>query len=594
MISFKLLFKPNLSILPFRIINYLNNKRKKQLFFLLIIMLVSSLSELISLYSIFPILVFVSNSKSFENEGFLAGNQVIFSNILENIGLGYSSLIFIFIVIFTTFIRLFNTYLNYRIASRISVDISNLAFKKILHQEYLFFVNNNSAEIISTLVIKANMAVYSISLFFQMITGIFVSFAIITALLTINFKISVLTGFLFVFFYLIISLFTFKTLRKNGQIIAKRSDEKIKILQESLGGIRDLILDSNQAVFQTLFKKVDFDIRRREANNQFLAFFPRYSLEGIAIIILISVLVISTNYNPQNFGSIIALAGTLALGTQRLLPSMQLIYGSWASIQSQKRGVIEILKILDMKENNKNKIKSVKSLFLGKSIKLQNINYAFKKDQPILKGINLEIKKGDCIGIIGKTGSGKSTFLDILMGLIFPREGNIYVDNKEISKSFNSISWRKSISHVPQNIFLSDASIGENIAFGVEPYLIDKDKLIKAAEAANLLSFINSKPEKFRTIIGERGIQLSGGQRQRIGIARALYKGGEILILDEATSSLDTQTENSIMESIFSLASKKTIIIVAHRLSTLRKCDKIYKLDNGYLEQIDKKEIFKI
>ena len=303
----------------------------------------------------------------------------------------------------------------------------------------------------------------------------------------------------------------------------------------------------------------------------------------------------STNFNPNSFGSVIALAGTLALGTQRLLPAMQLIYGSWASIQSQKRGVIEILKILDMKESNKiNKKILIKPLNFKNSIKLKNIEYSYKQNQPILKGINLEINRGECIGIIGKTGSGKSTFLDILMGLIFIKEGSFLVDDKQINTSSKRVAWRKSISHVPQNIFLSDASIAENIAFGLEPSLIDYEKVIKSAKAANLSTFINSRPDKFQTIIGERGIQLSGGQRQRIGIARALYKGGDILILDEATSSLDTKTEISIMNCISSLASKKTIIIVAHRLSTLRKCDKIYELDNGYLEQIDKKEIFKI
>lgn len=583
------------SILPFRIINYLNIRRKKQLILLFIVMLISSLSELVSLYSIFPILVFISNSKSFQNEGFLSKNQVLFSDSIEKIGLTNAALIFIFVVLFTTAIRLLNTYLNFRIASRISIDICNLALKRILNQEYLFFVNNNSSEIISTLIIKSNMAVYSISLFFQMITGIFISFAIVSALLTINFKISILTGFLFLFFYLLISLFTFKTLRRNGKIIAKRSDEKIKILQESFGGIRDLILDSNQYVFQKLFHNADFDIRRREANNQFLAFFPRYSLEGLAIIILISVLVLSTNFNPNNFGSVIALAGTLALGTQRLLPAMQLIYASWASIQSQKRGVIEILKILDMKEGNKiNKKISIKPLTFTNSIKLKNVEYSYRPNQQILKGINLEINRGDCIGIIGKTGSGKSTFLDILMGLIFIKEGSFLVDGKQINTNSKKVAWRKSISHVPQNIFLSDSSIAENIAFGLEPSLIDYEKVINSAKAANLSTFINSKPDKFETIIGERGIQLSGGQRQRIGIARALYKGGDILILDEATSSLDTKTEISIMNSISSLASKKTIIIVAHRLSTLRKCDKIYELDNGYFKEIDKKEIFKI
>ena len=449
-----------------RILNYLSIRRKKQLVFLLFVMILSGLSELISLYSVFPLILYISEKNPVDRINNLSGPFDIFSNIISNIGLGNFSLIFIIIIIFTTFIRIFNIYFNYKLAAKIAVDICDLALRKILNQEYLFFVKRNSSEIISTLIIKSNMAVFSISLFFQCLTGFIVSFAIIIALFAINFKVSLLLGFLFSTIYLFISFYSFRTLQNNGRVIASRSDEKIKILQESVGGIRDLILDSNQYIFGKLYHNADADVRNREANNQVIAFIPRYSIEGLAIILLVAVLVLNSRFNPSQTTGVIALAGTLALGTQRLLPSMQLVYGSWATIQSQKKGVIEILDLLALNDNSKDKsFIEVKTLPLKKSIKLKNISYQFDDDHLILDDINLTINKGEKIGIIGKTGSGKSTLLDIFMGLLFPQDGNIYFDNVEISKdNENYLAWRKSISHVPQSIFLADASIAENIA----------------------------------------------------------------------------------------------------------------------------------
>ena len=336
-----------------RILNYLSIRRKKQLVFLLFVMILSGLSELISLYSVFPLILYISETNPEDRINNLSAPFNLISNIISNIGLGYFSLIFIIIIIFTTFIRIFNIYFNYKLAAKIAVDICDLALRKILNQEYLFFVKRNSSEIISTLIIKSNMAVFSISLFFQCLTGFIVSFAIIVALFVINFKVSLLLGFLFSTIYLFISFYSFKTLQNNGRIIASRSDEKIKILQESVGGIRDLILDSNQYIFRKLFHNADADIRNREANNQVIAFIPRYSIEGLAIILLVAVLILNTRLNPSQTTGVIALAGTLALGTQRLLPSMQLVYGSWATIQSQKKGVVEILDLLALNDSSK-------------------------------------------------------------------------------------------------------------------------------------------------------------------------------------------------------------------------------------------------
>ena len=580
-------------IIILEIISFLSKKRKKQLVFLFFTMISSGFAEIASLYSVFPLINIITSNSTEQDVNNLSTSFNIFSIVISKIGISNFSILFIFIILSTIFIRLFNILFNYKLAAKIAVDICDIALRKILNQKYLFFVEKNSAELISKLVLKSNMAVFSISLFFQMLTGLIVSTAIVVGLFTINYKVSMITGLFFASLYFGISFFSYKTLRNNGKVIAARSDLKIKVLQESIGGIRDLILDSNQYIFRKLFHDADNEVRTREANNQVIAFVPRYLLEGLAIISLVLSLVINSILNPNSVNGFLALAGTLALGVQRLLPAMQLVYSSWATIQTQKQGVIEILELLKLKDVSKNNsFVNIKPLSLKKSFELRNISYSYEKDVLILKNINLKISKGERIGIIGKTGSGKSTLLDICMGLLMPQKGEIYLDNKKIStENNNQLSWRKNISHVPQSIFLSDASITENISFGVEPSKINHIKVKKAAIAANLLKFIESKKEKFNTLIGERGIQLSGGQRQRIAIARAFYKGGDFLVLDEATSALDSNTENSIMESVMKLSDKKTILIVAHRLSTLRNCDRIYELIEGELIERDKNKI---
>ena len=229
---------------------------------------------------------------------------------------------------------------------------------------------------------------------------------------------------------------------------------------------------------------------------------------------------------------------------------------------------------------------------MKKSIVLRNITYKYKnQDYPILNGIDLSIKKGEVIGIIGKTGSGKSTLLDIINGLIKPLSGDLIVDNKKIYEKFESDNnlkmWQKNIAHVPQNIFLSNDTIMNNIAFGIEPNLVEKDRVIEAAKNSFLSDDIEKMKFKYKTFVGERGSNLSGGQLQRLGIARALYKKRDLLILDEITSSLDKNTEHQIINLIGRLSSDLTIIIIAHRLTTLKNCDIVYRLKDGKLTKIE-------
>jgi ATP-binding cassette subfamily B protein len=278
--------------------------------------------------------------------------------------------------------------------------------------------------------------------------------------------------------------------------------------------------------------------------------------------------------------------GVLAFGAQRLLPVMQQAYASWSSIQGGKASLQDALDLLDQPLPDHINNLSFQVLKFKKQIAIKQLSFRYGNTTPyILKELDFKISKGSRVGFIGSTGSGKSTLLDIIMGLLQPTEGFLEVDEELITKQ-NQRSWHSHIAHVPQAIFLSDGTIEENIAFGVPRHLIDRKRVLRSAEQAQISESIESWPNKYQTLVGERGVRLSGGQRQRIGIARALYKQADVIILDEATSALDNDTEEAVMKVINNLNPDLTIMIVAHRISTLRNCSQIIKLNNGRIESI--------
>ena len=284
---------------------------------------------------------------------------------------------------------------------------------------------------------------------------------------------------------------------------------------------------------------------------------------------------------PGGVVGALPILGAMALGAQRMLPILQLIYSSFSSLRAGFASLSDVLELLDEPTNEILIKASCKRISLDKKIKIENLKFQYLPDgSNILNGINLEIQKGAMIGIIGATGSGKSTLIDILMGLLHPSSGNFKVDNTIITET-NKFGWQAELAHVPQSIFLTDASIAENIALGIPESDIDYDLVKKSAMQAQIHESILSWKEGYSTIVGERGVRISGGQRQRIGIARALYKKASVIIFDEATSALDSDTERSVMESIVGLNKEITIIIVAHRLTTLQDCSNIIELSDG-------------
>ena len=370
-------------------------------------------------------------------------------------------------------------------------------------------------------------------------------------------------------------------LKKKGEIINANTNKSIKSVQEGLGGIRDILLDGNQEKYCQQYKNSNFPLLRAHSSVQFVSNSPRFILEALGLI-FISIISYSLSQRQGGLTGVIPMLGALIMSTQRLLPLFQQCYANWALLKSGHASLIRTLDLLDQDSlftNSSNN--QVQPLKFKNEIIFNNISFRYNQDTPfIFENVNLRIPKGSKVGIIGKTGSGKSTFVDLLMGLLSPSYGDIFIDNVKLENS-NLQSWQKHISHVPQSIYLADSSIEENIAFSSPNNHIDSLRVISAAKAAKISETIDNLEYRYNTRVGERGVRLSGGQRQRLGIARALYKGTDIIIFDEATSALDSNTEKDVMKEIDAFDESLTIFIIAHRVSTLKNCNIVLEIKDG-------------
>jgi len=372
-------------------------------------------------------------------------------------------------------------------------------------------------------------------------------------------------------------------LAKSSEISAQQDAIFLK-LQEGLGGIRDIILDGAQDAYCGIFKQSIYPLRLAFAKVSFLSQSPRYVVESFTLILFVGLAWWAQACGPGAAG-LIPYFGALALGAQRLLPALQQGYAAWSTILGYEAVTQDALGILVEPLPIHASQNKASRMPLRKEICLEGVKFRYADHGPwVLDGLSLNIRKGSRVGFIGKTGSGKSTCLDLLMGLLPPTGGRILIDGHPLEPG-NLRSWQKNIAHVPQSIFLSDSNFAENIAFGIPLVDIEMSRVQEAARQAQIAQFIESSPQGYQSPVGERGVRLSGGQRQRIGIARALYKQAQVLVFDEATSALDHETEEAVMRSINSLSSDLTILIIAHRTSTLKNCDQIIDLGLSSAEQ---------
>ncbi len=567
-----------------RLIVQINKKRRIEFFFLLIIMILSGLAEVISLALVIPFIGLITNSE------LLWENNSIRDLSLR---LGYTNpqelllpitVIFCMACLVAAIIRLLNLYLNLNFAARLGSDISCKIYQNTLYQPYQYHISKNSSEVITNVVNDIGRVVGEvINPLLQGMSSFFIMLSITLTLILIDAKIATSTFLVITIFYLLIILSSkekIKSLSSSQDIFVKKL---VKALQEGVGGIRDILLNNAQSFYLKQYKSADFPLREAQAVGTFLSGFPRLIVEPVGIIVIAFFGFHLVKIGRQE--EAIPLLGAIALGAQKLLPTAQKVYEGWTMAGAAKVQLKNVVILLEKNHCDKKSIKFIKNFSFKNEIVFKNVFFSYSNNSNYaLKNVNLTIKKGERIGVLGTTGGGKSTFLDLVTCLLSPTRGEIIIDGKEINFDKNNRllnSWRSIISHVPQFIYLSDTSLEENIAFASETESINRKKIIHSVRRAQIFEFINNLPQNFKTKVGERGIRLSGGQKQRIGIARALYKKSQIIIFDEATSALDYHTEELLMSSLNNLDKDITIIMVAHRISTLQNCDRLIKIENG-------------
>lgn len=547
------------------------------------LMLFSTLAEVVSLGAVLPFLAVLTAperalkyrlvAKAAHAFGIQSAAQLVLP----------LAIVFAVIAILAGAIRMAQLWASMRFTTTTGSEISVEVYRRTLYQPYSVHVARSSDDVLSGITQKVGTVVLGVMLpLMTLLNSGMLLVALLGALLVIDPAVALIAAAGFGGSYALITLLTRRRLRLNSRRVADQYTRVIKVLQEGLGGIRDVILDGTQGVFCDIYRGADLIFRQAQGENVFISQCPRYVMEALGLVI-IAALAVALSHRPGGLTAALPVLGALAIGAQRLMPALQQAYASWATIAGSHASLADTIALLDQPLPAALLLAPPPPLSLLKSIQFESVRFRYGSGGPwVLDGITLNIPRGARVGIVGSTGSGKSTLLDLMMALLLPTEGEVLVDGQPL-RGERIRAWQQVIAHVPQSIYLADSTVAGNIAFGVPPHRIDMERVRLAARRAQIAEFIESGTAGYDARVGERGIRLSGGQRQRIGIARALYKHAHVLVLDEATSALDNATESSVMEAIESLDRDLTILLIAHRLSTVQRCDTIIELKQGRL-----------
>ncbi|WP_368639835.1 ABC transporter ATP-binding protein [Castellaniella ginsengisoli] len=561
--------------------SHLTVRRKRQLGVLVVLMVLASFAEVLSLGAVLPFLgVLTQPDEVFSHPAIQPLLSWLHITNPQSLLLPIT-LSFIFAALLAGGMRLLLLYVQTKLSFVIGADFSYQIYRRTLYQPYAVHVSRNSSEVISGVTTKVSMIInYFLMPILILIGSAVVLAAILIALLAVNPLMSLAAFLGFGAIYGVVILVTRNRLAVCSQSIATESDQVVKVLQEGLGGIRDVLLDGLQETYCQKYRLADIPLRHALASSVIIGGSPRFAAEALGMA-FIAILAYVMAQQEGGLTGAVALLGVLALGAQRMLPVLQQGYQSIVQLRSGRHALEDALGLLGQPINMKIYDQSARELPFERSIRLENLGFRYNTQSPlVLQDLNLSIAHGSRIGFIGATGSGKSTLLDIFMGLLSPTTGRLWIDDVPLGPATQR-AWQHHIAHVPQSIYLADASIAENIAFGLPASQIDMDRVRQAARQAQIADHIESLAEGYDAYVGERGVRLSGGQRQRIGIARALYKRAKVIVFDEATSALDNETESAVMDAIDGLGQDLTILMIAHRLSTLRRCDWIVELSRG-------------
>ena len=565
----------------------LDKNRKLNLIIIQLLVIFSAIAELAQVIVLAGFMNFISNySEALQESSFLKLFSEVFSIQGNDELLLYIAVACLIFLLMCTCFSLFALWMYQLFGQKIGADLSNRLYVYYMKKDWLFHTLRNSSSLSSNIAVECvRVSSGIISQFLHLNSRLIMAFTMTVAIFIYDFFAAVLITLIFSTTYLVIYLIVEQRMIKNGQIMTEVNARKFKLMNEGFGGIRDTILLGRSNYFSKSFVNQNKELVRVNSQNATLSHGPRYITELAAFGTLIIVVIYSTIYSEASLNTVLPLLSFFALAGFKLLPAFQQIYYSFSTMQGNiaaLNGLEDDLKnsspiiISELEPNQDKEVLSLKT-----SISIKNLSFKYPgEDSMTINDVSFEINANSKIGFVGHSGSGKSTMADILTGLLRPSKGSITIDGEELT-SKNIRKWQNNIGFVSQRVFLNDASIKQNIAFGLPEHEINITKVNEALEKSNLLSFVSSLKEGIDTIVGERGVQLSGGQCQRIGIARALYENCSLLIFDEASSSLDGITEKRIMEEIGKLSSFKTIIIIAHRINTIKDCDEIFFFDNG-------------
>ena len=569
-----------------KILFLLSSQERKHAALLMVMIIIMAFLDMIGVASILPFMAVVTNP------------SIIETNLILNIMYQYSSLfgvennqqfifalgvlVFILLVVSLGF-KTLTTYLQVRFVSMSEYTIGKRLMKGYLYQPYSWFLSRHSADLGKIILSEVGQVIGNgIRPIIELIAKGLTTIALIALLVIVDPRLTLIIGLSMSLVYLFIFYFVRNYLKRTGEERLNYNQLRFKSVSEAFGAAKEVKIGGLEKTFIKNFSNSAQIVAKSVASAQIIGQLPRFILEAIAFGGILLIILYSIS-ETGSFSSAIPVISLFVFAGYRLLPAIQHIYASFTQLVFIGSSVDKLYDDLkNLKTFNKKQDQGI--LPFNKIISLKNICYNYpNSSRTILKDLNLSIPAKSIIGLIGATGCGKTTTIDIILGLLIPQKGTLEVDGKVITEQ-NSRSWQRSIGYVPQHIYLSDDTVAANIAFGVEPKNINQDMIEKASKIANLHEFvINELPQKYNTEIGERGVRLSGGQRQRIGVARALYHNPKVLVLDEATSALDNRTEKAVMDAVNNLGKDITIILIAHRLNTVKNCDIIYKLDNGQI-----------
>jgi len=587
-----------------QLFSLLTKKQLKQFYILQVLVIIMAFTELLGIASIAPFMALVGDISILETNSIFAQLYQL-SNLTNPMDfLFYTGVIVLIMLTFSTIVSMFTIWKLSIFGARIGTEIADRLYTYYMQQNWQFHASGSSAQLTKQVSTEAiRISNYIVQPLMQMnaklVLVLFISFSIviydpIVAMLGLS---------IFSLAYFILYRLVRKKLVSNGQKLSQVATDRFRLMNEGFGGIKDVLLLNRSYDFVERFKESGKMFARAQGTNIAISQVPRYFIELIAFGAMVSLVLVLIKLHSGNLGEVLPILAVYALASFKLLPALQQIYSSVSSIKGNVAAFDAVKKDLQHSfENQKNVIETsiTTAMPLSKSITLKDIRFSYPdKDKAAVDGINMTIPVNSVIGLVGSSGSGKSTLIDLLLGLLTPQQGTLYVDDTRITDD-NKRAWQALIGFVPQSIFLSEGSIAENIAFGLPANDIDMSQVMNAVALAHLTELVEDLPYGVNTKVGERGVQLSGGQRQRIGIARALYHRAEVLVFDEATSALDGITEKIVMDAIHEFSGKKTIVMIAHRLKTVEKCDIIYLMKQGnivdsgnYKELVEKNHEFR-